>query len=362
MRELKILVIVVIVIGVIYWGVEPLAHSIMHPKVAPAEFDFVASGKNDVFDLKQLVKKADANLKSAQKSGNQLNIERAQKELDKAQENLANLDGFWSKMDLKNGNAEEGKQIFVENCNSCHTVKSQPDLAARSTEQSDEEVSQAYGVIPPDLSTVAAVLDHNFLAHFIKNPILASKLWHKEDLVYPMSGYDWLGDEAIGNIVAYLSSIAPKEISDKEVFEQACLRCHSVNYDKLTSPSVIGDLNRYLGARSYIYFYMSSNSSTDDLERYLGARAPDLSMMIRARGEDYLYKFMNDPQKLLPGTSMPRLGLTKEAEEKVINYLNEVGDTKKEQRESLGWKIMLFFGIMAVLAYLWKRKIWAELH
>ena len=30
MRELKILVIVAVVIGVIYWGVEPLAHSIMH--------------------------------------------------------------------------------------------------------------------------------------------------------------------------------------------------------------------------------------------------------------------------------------------------------------------------------------------
>ena len=61
MREIKILAIIVVVIGVIYWGVEPLAHSIMHPKVADAQFDFVASGKSDVFDLKQLVKKANAN-------------------------------------------------------------------------------------------------------------------------------------------------------------------------------------------------------------------------------------------------------------------------------------------------------------
>ena len=40
MRELKILVVVLFFTAVVYWGVEPFAHSQMHPHVAPADFAF----------------------------------------------------------------------------------------------------------------------------------------------------------------------------------------------------------------------------------------------------------------------------------------------------------------------------------
>ncbi|MCQ2646970.1 cytochrome c1, partial [Helicobacter pylori] len=40
MKEFKILIILIVVVGVIYYGVEPYAHSVMHPKVAPADFAF----------------------------------------------------------------------------------------------------------------------------------------------------------------------------------------------------------------------------------------------------------------------------------------------------------------------------------
>jgi ribosomal protein L35 len=40
MRELKILAVVVALTLVTYWGVEPFAHSQMHPHVAPADFAF----------------------------------------------------------------------------------------------------------------------------------------------------------------------------------------------------------------------------------------------------------------------------------------------------------------------------------
>ncbi|GAA9425379.1 hypothetical protein TH0950_00980 [Helicobacter pylori] len=41
MKEFKILIILIVVIGVIYYGVEPYAHSVMHPKVAFLALFFV---------------------------------------------------------------------------------------------------------------------------------------------------------------------------------------------------------------------------------------------------------------------------------------------------------------------------------
>ena len=37
MREFKVLAVVVFFTVLIYWGVEPFAHSQMHPHVAPAD-------------------------------------------------------------------------------------------------------------------------------------------------------------------------------------------------------------------------------------------------------------------------------------------------------------------------------------
>lgn len=46
MKEIKILAIIVIIVGVLYWGVEPLAHKTFHPEVAKADFAF-----NDLQDI-----------------------------------------------------------------------------------------------------------------------------------------------------------------------------------------------------------------------------------------------------------------------------------------------------------------------
>jgi hypothetical protein len=53
----------------------------------------------------------------------------------------------------------------------------------------------------------------------------------------------------------------------------------------------------------------------------MGKLPPDLSQYIISRGPDYLGKFINDPQKLLEGTAMPRVGLNQESQEQVIKYL-----------------------------------------
>jgi len=77
----------------------------------------------------------------------------------------------------------------------------------------------------------------------------------------------------------------------------------------------------------------------------------------------FLETFMRRPtNQQLPGTAMPRVGLTKEGFEHVKKYLEETGDPSKPAREAVGPYVLLFFVIFTILAYLWKRSHWKELH
>lgn len=72
--------------------------------------------------------------------------------------------------------------------------------------------------------------------------------------------------------------------------------------------------------------------------------------------------FIENPQTQLAGTSMPRVGLNHEGYEKVKAYLTEVGDPSKKAREAIGPWVLLFFVIFAILAFLWKKSQWRDLH
>jgi len=130
----------------------------------------------------------------------------------------------------------------------------------------------------------------------------------------------------------------------KEVFANACQRCHSIKY---------GDF--YGGS-------MAAKTPDANIKSYMGKMPPDLSQYIRSRGEHYLHEFINDPQKHLKGTAMPRVGLTQESEHQVVEYMEEVGESKKAIREALGPKFLGYLVIFTLFAWLWKAKIWREVH
>jgi len=100
----------------------------------------------------------------------------------------------------------------------------------------------------------------------------------------------------------------------------------------------------------------------DSLTNYLGKLPPDLSMYIRSRGEHFISTFAENPQNYLKGTAMPRVGVTAEAAEKVITHLEDVGDSKRFKRESVGRNVMIFMFIFAIFAILWKKEVWKDLH
>ncbi|WP_199879407.1 c-type cytochrome [Campylobacter coli] len=374
MRELKIFLVVVVFTALVYWGVEPYAHSVMKPHVAPANFDYAAE---DTAYAKGIIAEKEIALEDAKKSNDAKRIESTQKDLDKAKENLAKVEELWAdvaKIDFTKGNAAKGKEFFNNNCFACHGVK-EDDIAANITDSS-------LGVIPPDLSSAGVIFDEKFLAALIMNPALALKVDHKFGDAFIMTAYnsevsgdsEELVNANIADVIAYLkevglkfeakenatikqeaelkyskiedanekSALVEKEIAfakDKSTFIEACGRCHDIKYDNFFTPS-----------------------NHNDLANYLGSVPPDLSMMIRSRGEQYLHDFINNTQKLLPGTAMPRVGLTEDAQVKVVSYLEKVGDSKKEERESTGIYIMIFFVILSIFAIGWKRSVWSKLH
>ncbi len=488
MRELKIFVIVAFIIGVIYYGVEPLAHHAMHPETASSDYEF--------------------------------------KDLEK-----------YGKFDFSTADIQAGKESFMINCTSCHTLNSQAEADFNMRHPKTIQPAGNGGVVPPDLSNAGLIFNSNFLAHFIKDPVRAVSLEAKfavscdgldeEQMakcesrnegkeMYPMNAFNGImSDEEIVNVVAYLKSIAPKSISDKEVFLEACNRCHGADYDRgqydskffAESNKIAKDMLSRLekdGSENFLnslsdsdkVFLNESLSSLKASERanltedelneqnnsisektiedygvnvvlahalkesgfgngiealtdkeqikgYLGNYAPDLSMMIRSKGAHELSMFINNPQKVplidiqksiinglvqekrkadkdavlqqnpdidekskekifeeidlrdaqyykisLPnnttrdswqkeddytnmakdlgfmpfGKSMPRVGLTKEAEQQVVNYLETIGDSKKSDRDSLGLWLIGFFVLLSILAYMWKNKIWRDLH
>jgi ubiquinol-cytochrome c reductase cytochrome c1 subunit len=204
----------------------------------------------------------------------------------------------------------------------------------------------AYGVTPPDLSSAGKLYTKEYLVAFIKNPAIGSKVSHKfvEDRVHPMPSYDWMAAQDIADMVAYLKDIAPKEMTNKAVFNDACQRCHSIKYADMKGGSMV------------------AFTPDENIKPYMGKIPPDLSQMIRSRGHEFLETFINNPQKHLEGTAMPRVGLNEEAQAQVITYLEEVGDSKKAEREELGPKFLIYLVIFAIFGFLWKASKWRDVH
>ena len=290
MRELKILAVVVALTLITYWGVEPYAHSQMHPHVADADYTF--SDKDGLNGLK--------------------------------------------------GDATAGQVLVTTNCTACHSIKSEgyPEIMDHASS------AAAYGVTPPDLGSAGKLYNADYLAAFIKNPAKASEVSHKfvDGRSHPMPGYAWMQEQEIADMVAYLQSIAPEKMSNKEVFVDACQRCHSIKYADMQKGT------------------MAAFTPDENIKAYMGKLPPDLSQHIKSRGHAYLETFSNQPQKHLEGTAMPKVGLTKDSQDQVIAYLEEVGDSSKAKREELGPKFLIYLAIFAVFAFLWKSSKWRDVH
>jgi len=312
-KEPLILVVVVFFSLLTYYLVEPFAHSQMHKHVESEGFEYK--------DLPALTKK---------------------------------------------GDAARGKDLVMGAgaCSGCHSI----NVENMPAPMDPVTAAQSYGVNPPDLSNVGAVFDARFLNDLIRNPAHALMVEHKFDAskgqMHPMVPFYGAGgdmDQEVADMVAYLQSIAVKkeELTPEIAFETACGRCHANHYVKWTQ---IGTKPAFKKKQDELAFDTKVLDYQDSLVKYLGKLPPDLSIYIRSRGEHYIKTFVENPQNYLKGTAMPRVGVTEESAEKVIEYLEDSGDVKRHERDAVGKNVMIYIIIFAIIALLWKKQVWRDLH
>lgn len=265
----------------------------------------------------------------------------------------------------KTGNASSGQELIMSaGCTGCHSI----DVVGMPAPMDPIMAAQSYGVNPPDLSNAGAIYDAKFLASLIKNPAHALKVEHKFDeakgQAHPMVAFYGMGgdiDQEVADMVAYLQSIAvaPENVTPVMAFENACGRCHAVGYENWTQ---IGTKPKFKHKKDELAFDIQLIEYEDSLKAYMGKLPPDLSMYIRSRNEHFISTFIENPQNHLEGTAMPRVGVTADAAEKVIEHMKNSGDAKRHEREEIGINVMIYIVIFAIFALLWKKQIWRDLH
>jgi ubiquinol-cytochrome c reductase cytochrome c1 subunit len=195
-------------------------------------------------------------------------------------------------------------------------------------------------------------------------------------------------------------------------FVNYCLGCHSAKYVRynrlaqdlqLTEEQLVENL-MFTGERPFDT--MANAMPPEDSERWFGISPPDLSLIARSRGTDYIYTFLRSfylaPDRLtgvdnvvLPGTAMPHVlwqlqGAQRavfakdehgvEVFEKfetaspgqldteefdnvvrdIVNFLDYIGEPIKRERQQLGIRVIGFLLVFLLIAYMLKKEIWKD--
>lgn len=170
-------------------------------------------------------------------------------------------------------------------------------------------------------------------------------------------------------------------------FADYCLACHSIKYMRYnriardlgwTDEEVIEKMTKGLNKPTDSVL---ARGNLEAIAKVLGTTPPDLSLMSRLKGPDYIYSFLlgyfeKDPKKgfwdnhYLPGTAMPNVLEDKyrfadeqqrqQVARDLTNFLEYVGEPIKLTRYALGWKVLLFLFIFFIVVYLLKRDYWRE--
>ncbi|CAA6823226.1 MAG: ubiquinol cytochrome C oxidoreductase, cytochrome C1 subunit, partial [uncultured Sulfurovum sp.] len=328
MKELKVLGVVVFFSLLTYYLVEPYAHHAMHAKydaqgneIKIESHDFVYDGTTEITAAKRAVSDLEYKLGKEEDAALKASLE---KKIAAAQDVQSKKETFWKEVatiaQLK-GDAKAGEAGFAS-CTGCHNGLNM----------------NMGGVIPPKLDHAGAIYDENYLIALLKDPAMASNVDHKytDTMMHPMGSIKGtMSHQQIADVVAYMKAHKAAEPTAKVAFEEACMRCHAMRYDKLTqlgdTPKTKASIKTGYDIEAMKYAQQVAEEQ-EKLATYMGKLPPDLSMIIRARSDHFMETFIEDPQTQLPGTSMPRVGLNQEGYDKVHQYLMDIGDPSKPAR------------------------------
>ena len=196
-------------------------------------------------------------------------------------------------------------------------------------------------------------------------------------------------------------------------FVSYCLGCHSLKYQRWsrlgTDLSIPPDLLQkdLIPPGDRASDYILTTMPAKDAETWFGKTPPDLTLMARARGPNYLYQYLKtfyvDPTRQtgannlrLPTTAMPDVlseleGLKRAVFRDVdheqvfdhfetlapgrlsaaeydgfvrdtVNFLDYVSEPTQAARRALGVWVVLFLLLFTWLAWLMKREYWKDVH
>ena len=119
----------------------------------------------------------------------------------------------------------------------------------------------------------------------------------------------------------------------------------------------------------------------DVAAKWFGGPPPDLSLVARAKGTDWIYTYLRGfykddsrvfgvNNKVLENASMPDAlwSLKEEKSEAefnqdvrdITNFLDYVGEPAKLIRTDLGFWVLLFLSVLLILTYLLKKEYWKD--
>jgi ubiquinol-cytochrome c reductase cytochrome c1 subunit len=170
-------------------------------------------------------------------------------------------------------------------------------------------------------------------------------------------------------------------------FMNYCSGCHSakyVRYNRIGTDLGIPDAalkKNLMFTSDKLPDPIVSALRAEDGVKWFGNAPPDLSLIARARGTDYLYTYLESfyPEasrptgvnnKILPGTAMPHVLADLQATLPVekydefvrdtVNFLQYIGEPIEVRRRDLGVWVMLFLLVFTGLAYLLYRDYWKD--
>ena len=220
---------------------------------------------------------------------------------------------------------------------------------------------------------------------------------------------------AFANAEVHLDK-APIDASNHEslqrgarTFVNYCLNCHSANYMRYNRLLDIGLTEKQIAdnllfADGKVGDQMKVAINKGDAKKWFGVAPPDLSVEVRARGADWVYSYMRgfyrdessatgwgncvfDPVSCK--VSMPHVlyelqgvqAMNHETHELTLikpgrlsvaeydsfigdlaNYMAYMAEPAKQQRNHLGWFVLIFLGVLLVLTYKLKKAYWKDIH
>jgi len=184
--------------------------------------------------------------------------------------------------------------------------------------------------------------------------------------------------------------IEPRDLvslqSGARTFVNYCQGCHGLQYMRYNRMTDLGITEAQI--RDNLMFSAEKVGETmkiamtvKDAKAWFGVPPPDLSVVARSRGADWIYTYLRtfyrDPKathgwnnKVFPNAAMPHALWKIQSESSaveydtavrdLVNFLVYVGEPSAQERKSIGIVVLFVLGVLFILAYAMKKAFWKD--